>query len=202
MSKIRTIIFTLSILIFSMSQGIANEMIGVISAGIGDIYNQKNEKLSTGSKIYFGDTILVKAQSNAQILLLDETALTVGEKSELTIDEFIYDPESKIGKIVSNIKIGTVRIVTGEISKKNPDNLEVNIPTGSIGARGTEFVVVTESDEKSTVVLLGPGKKNTLGMIPGILNVSDGINTVNISTPGFQSVVFKWKIWKSLLAHY
>ncbi|MDA9957378.1 FecR family protein [Candidatus Pelagibacter sp.] len=191
MSKIRTIIFTLSILIFSMSQGIANEMIGVISAGIGDIYNQKNEKLSTGSKIYFGDTILVKAQSNAQILLLDETALTVGEKSELTIDEFIYDPESKIGKIVSNIKIGTVRIITGEISKKNPDNLEVNIPTGSIGARGTEFVVVTESDEKSTVVLLGPGKKNTLGMIPGILNVSDGLNTVNISTPGFQSVVFK-----------
>ena len=191
MSKIRTIIFTLSILIFSMSQGIANEMIGVISAGIGDIYNQKNEKLSTGSKIYFGDTILVKAQSNAQILLLDETALTVGEKSELTIDEFIYDPESKIGKIVSNIKIGTVRIITGEISKKNPDNLEVNIPTGSIGARGTEFVVVTESDEKSTVVLLGPGKKNTLGMIPGILNVSDGLNIVNISTPGFQSVVFK-----------
>ena len=191
MSKIRTIIFTLSILIFSMSQGIGNEMIGVISAGIGDIYNQKNEKLSTGSKIYFGDTILVKAQSNAQILLLDETALTVGEKSELTIDEFIYDPESKIGKIVSNIKIGTVRIITGEISKKNPDNLEVNIPTGSIGARGTEFVVVTESDEKSTVVLLGPGKKNTLGMIPGILNVSDGLNTVNISTPGFQSVVFK-----------
>tara|TARA_B110000003_G_scaffold41894_1_gene39069 strand:- start:234 stop:809 length:576 start_codon:yes stop_codon:yes gene_type:complete len=191
MNKIRIIIFSLLIILFSSLQGFANEMIGVISAGIGDISNQKNEKLSTGSKIYFGDTILVKAQSNAQILLLDETALTVGEKSELTIDEFIYDPKSKIGKIVSNIKIGTVRVITGEISKKNPDNLEVNVPTGSIGARGTEFVVVTESDEKSTVVLLGPGKKNTLGMVPGILNVSDGFNTVNISTPGFQSVVFK-----------
>tara|TARA_B100001142_G_scaffold281578_1_gene293393 strand:+ start:1357 stop:1932 length:576 start_codon:yes stop_codon:yes gene_type:complete len=191
MSKIRAIIFSLLITLFSSLQGFANEMIGVISAGIGEISNQKNEKLSTGSKIYFGDTILVKAQSNAQILLLDETALTVGEKSELTIDEFIYDPKSKIGKIVSNIKIGTVRVITGEISKKNPDNLEVNVPTGSIGARGTEFVVVTESDEKSTVVLLGPGKKNTLGMVPGILNVSDGFNTVNISTPGFQSVVFK-----------
>jgi len=191
MSKIRAIIFSLLITLFSSLQGFANEMIGVISAGIGEISNQKNEKLSTGSKIYFGDTILVKAQSNAQILLLDETALTVGEKSELTIDEFIYDPKSKIGKIVSNIKIGTVRVITGEISKKNPDNLEVNVPTGSVGARGTEFVVVTESDEKSTVVLLGPGKKNTLGMVPGILNVSDGFNTVNISTPGFQSVVFK-----------
>ena len=191
MNKIRIIIFSLLIILLSSLHGFANEMIGVISAGIGEISNQKNEKLSTGSKIYFGDTILVKAQSNAQILLLDETALTVGEKSELTIDEFIYDPKSKIGKIVSNIKIGTVRVITGEISKKNPDNLEVNVPTGSIGARGTEFVVVTESDNKSTVVLLGPGKKNTLGMVPGILNVSDGFNTVNISTPGFQSVVFK-----------
>ena len=191
MNKIRIIICSFLIILFSSLQGFANEMIGVISAGIGDILNQKNEKLSTGSKIYFGDTILVKAKSNAQILLLDETALTVGEKSELTIDEFIYDPKSKIGKIVSNIKIGTVKVITGEISKKNPDNLEVNVPTGSVGARGTEFVIVTESDEKSTVVLLGPGKKNTLGMVPGILNVSDGFNTVNISTPGFQSVVFK-----------
>ena len=194
MNKIQILIISLIISLSSISIGIANEVIGVIAAGIGDISNQKSEKLSTGSKIYFGDTIIVKAQSNAQILLLDETALTIGEKSELTIDDFVYDPQSKVGKIVSNIKIGTVRVITGEISKNNPDNLEVNVPTGSIGARGTEFVVVTESDEKSTVVLLGPGKKNTLGMIPGILNVSDGFNTVNISTPGFQSVVFKWKI--------
>ena len=195
MNKIQTLIISLIISLSSITFGFASEVIGVIAAGIGNISNQNNEKLITGSKIHFGDTIFVKAQSNAQILLLDETALTVGEKSELTIDEFVYDPQSKVGKIVSNIKIGTVRIITGEISKKNPDNLEVNVPTGSIGARGTEFVVVTDSDEKSTVVLLGPGKKNTLGMIPGILNVSDGLNTVNISTPGFQSVVFKWKIW-------
>ena len=191
MNKINTIIISVFLSLFLISISSANEFIGVIAAGVGDILNQKNEKLSTGSKIYFGDTIIVKAQSNAQILLLDETALTVGEKSEITIDEFIYDPQSKVGKIVSNIKIGTVKIITGEISKKDPDNLEVNVPTGSVGARGTEFVVVTESDEKSTVVLLGPGKKNTLGMIPGTLNVTDGFNTVNISTPGFQSVVFK-----------
>ena len=191
MNKINTIIISVFLSLFLISITSANEFIGVIAAGVGDILNQKNEKLSTGSKIYFGDTIIVKAQSNAQILLLDETALTVGEKSEITIDEFIYDPQSKVGKIVSNIKIGTVKIITGEISKKDPDNLEVNVPTGSVGARGTEFVVVTESDEKSTVVLLGPGKKNTLGMIPGTLNVTDGFNTVNISTPGFQSVVFK-----------
>ena len=191
MNKIKILLTALMLTLFSFSLVIANEFIGVVAVGVGNISNQKNEKLITGSKIYFGDTIIVSEQSNAQILLLDETALTIGEKSELTIDDFVYDPQTKVGKIVSNIKVGTVRVITGEISKQNPDNLEVNIPTGSIGARGTEFIVVTESDKKSTVVLLGPGKRNTLGMIPGILNVSDGFNTVNISTPGFQSVVFE-----------
>ena len=191
MSNLKNLLSIIILLIFTQSYGFSKEFIGIISAGIGDITNQNDEKLSTGSKIFYGDTIIVKEKSNAQILLLDETALTVGEKSELTIDDFVYDPKTKVGKIVSNIKLGTVRIITGEISKQNPDNLNVKIPTGSIGARGTEFAVLTESNNKSTIVLLGPGKNNTLGMIPGVLKVSDGFNSVDLTQPGFQSVVFE-----------
>ena len=191
MNNFKNLISVLIIFMFTQSYGFSKEFIGVISAGIGDITNQKDEKLSTGSKIFYGDTIIVKEKSNAQILLLDETALTVGEKSELTIDDFVYDPETKVGKIVSSIKLGTVRIITGEISKQNTDNLNVKVPTGSIGARGTEFAVVTESNNKSTIILLGPGKNNTLGMIPGVLKVSDGFNSVDLTKPGFQSVVFE-----------
>ena len=191
MNNFKNLISVLIIFMFTQSYGFSKEFIGVISAGIGDITNQENEKLLTGSKIFYGDTIIVKEKSNAQILLLDETALTVGEKSELTIDDFIYDPVTKVGKIISSIKLGTVRIITGEISKQNPDNLKVKVPTGSIGARGTEFAVVTESNNKSTIILLGPGKNNTLGMIPGVLKVSDGFNSVDLTKPGFQSVVFE-----------
>ena len=93
--------------------------------------------------------------------------------------------------LVSSIKLGTVKIITGKISKENPDNLEIQVPTGSIGARGTEFAVVTESDQKSTVVLLGPGPDNTLGMIPGNLRVTDGNLSIDITTPGFQTTVYK-----------
>ena len=167
--------------------------IGEIAESKGDSTIKRDKTAYTGEVglgLEMNDNV-VTGKGKLRLDFVDDTRVDVTENSRMTIDEFIYDPQSKVGKIVSNIKIGTVRIITGEISKKNPDNLEVNVPTGSVGARGTEFVVVTESDEKSTVVLLGPGKKNTLGMIPGILNVSDGFNTVNISTPGFQSVVFK-----------
>ena len=105
MNKIKILLTALMLTLFSFSLVIANEFIGVVAVGVGNISNQKNEKLITGSKIYFGDTIIVSEQSNAQILLLDETALTIGEKSELTIDDFVYDPQTKVGKIVSNIKL-------------------------------------------------------------------------------------------------
>ena len=117
---------------------------------------------NTTQKFTVGDSIITEAASSAQVLLMDQTTLTIGESSELIIDEFVYDPQTKIGKIISSVKIGTVKIITGEISKTNPDNLEIKTPTGSIGARGTEFAVVTESDTKSTVVLLGSGVNNTL----------------------------------------
>jgi len=187
--------YLIKILIFviltfaSVANASNNSFVGVIGAAIGDIKNQKNESLSNGSKIFFGDTIISKSKSNAQILFLDQTVLTLGEETELTIDEFVYDPNSQDGSFVSTVKTGTVKFITGQISKKNPDNLEVKVPAGTLGARGTEFVVLSESKNESTVVLLGPGPNNSLGMIPGNLILSDGVNSVDITNPGFEAMV-------------
>ena len=183
----------ISIVVFLLLAGVANasndNFVGIIGAAVGDIKNQKNEKLANGSKIFFGDTIISSSQSNAQILFLDQTVLTLGEKTEITIDEFIYDPNNNDGSFVSTIKSGTVKFITGQISKKNPDNLEVKVPAGTLGARGTEFVVLSEAKNESTVVLLGPGPNNTLGMVPGNLILSDGVNSVNITNPGYEAMV-------------
>ena len=187
--------YLIKILIFviltftSVANASNNSFVGVIGAAIGDIKNQKNESLSNGSKIFFGDTIISKSKSNAQILFLDQTVLTLGEETELTIDEFVYDPNSQDGSFVSTVKTGTVKLITGQISKKNPDNLEVKVPAGTLGARGTEFVILSESNNESTVVLLGPGPNNTLGMVPGNLILSDGVSSVDITNPGFEAMV-------------
>ena len=182
----------LILLVFLLLPNFGNantDFIGVIGAAVGEITNQNNEKLSNGSKIFFGDTVVSNNNSNAQILFLDQTILTLGEDTELTIDEFIYDPNSHEGSFVSNVKSGTVKFITGQISKKNPENLEVKFPSGTLGARGTEFVVLAENKNESTVVLLGPGPENSLGMIPGNLILSDGISSVNITNPGFEATI-------------
>ena len=189
MSYLGKVLIIIFLTFASVANASNNSFVGVIGAAIGDIKNQKNESLSNGSKIFFGDTIISKSKSNAQILFLDQTVLTLGEETELTIDEFVYDPNSQDGSFVSTVKTGTVKFITGQISKKNPDNLEVKVPAGTLGARGTEFVVLSESNNESTVVLLGPGPNNTLGMIPGNLILSDGVNSVDITNPGFEAMV-------------
>ena len=180
------ILFIYFLLIF---KSFSTEFIGVIGVAVGEINNQNNEKLLSGSKIFYGDTIVVKAKSNAQILFLDETVMTVGESTELTIDEFIYDPKTNNGNFVTNIKSGIVKTISGKISEKNPENLEIKIPNGSLGVRGTEFLVSLNDKKESTVLLLGPGPENTLGMVPGNIRLTDGINTTDITSPGFQAMI-------------
>ena len=189
MNYLNKTLIVVFLLFASVANASNNSFVGIIGAAIGDIKNQKDEKLANGSKIFFGDTIISNSKSNAQILFLDQTVLTLGEETELTIDEFVYDPNSQDGSFVSTVKTGTVKFITGQISKKNPDNLEVKVPAGTLGARGTEFVVLSESNNESTVVLLGPGPNNSLGMIPGNLILSDGISSVNITNPGFEAMV-------------
>ena len=139
LSKVFIIIF---LTFASVANASNNSFVGVIGAAIGDIKNQKNESLSNGSKIFFGDTIISKSKSNAQILFLDQTVLTLGEETELTIDEFVYDPNSQDGSFVSTVKTGTVKFITGQISKKNPDNLEVKVPAGTLTSRLSGFFLL------------------------------------------------------------
>ena len=182
----------LIILVFLTIPNLSNantDFIGVIGAAVGEIKNQNNKSLQNGSKIFFGDTIVSKKNANAQILFIDQTVLTLGEDTEMTIDEFIYDPNSNDGSFVSSVKSGTVKFITGQISNKNPENLEVKVPAGTLGARGTEFVVLTEKNNQSTIVLLGPGPENTLGMIPGNLILSDGISSIDITKPGYEAII-------------
>ena len=69
---VRNFFYILFFYLIFVAKSFSSDFIGVIGVAVGDIYNQKNEKLLNGSKIFYGDTILANSKSNAQILFLDE----------------------------------------------------------------------------------------------------------------------------------
>ena len=158
--------------------------IGVIGFVIGNAFNQDGKKLNVGDPIYYGNTIKTDESGKSQIMFLDQTVMTIGSNTELIIDEFVYDPENSDGKLLSTIKSGSIKILTGKISEKNPENLVVDTPAGTIGTRGTEFKAAIDPETlKSQILLIGPGPKNSLGLRPGAVEVANEAGSVLLDKP-------------------
>ena len=165
----------------SETLSIEKQLVGIVGATSGVIKTETRE-LKPGDKIYLNETIFAGADSGTQILLLDQSTFTVGEDSEVVMDTFVYDPATNEGKIVAKVKQGSLKVISGLISKKNPDNLTVEVPEGTLGSRGTEFQTIV-SQGKTDTLLIGPGKNNTLGMRPGAVLVGNSLGQTLLDNP-------------------
>ena len=94
------------------------------------------------------------AAGKVGITFEDQTRVQVNENSRLVIDDFVYDPKSKAGKLGVKVALGTVRYASGQIAKNSPQNVAVNTPTATISVRGTDFTATVDEVGASTVVLL------------------------------------------------
>ena len=106
-----------------------------------------------GTSVEMNDAI--KTQSGkVGITFEDDTKVQVNENSRLVIDDFVYDPKTKAGKLGAKIALGTVRYASGQIAKNSPQNVAVNTPTATISVRGTDFTASVDELGQSTVILL------------------------------------------------
>ncbi len=196
MKKLLSLIFGLTFLMSVSSHSeekltIEKQLVGIVGAISGTVKTETRE-LKAGDKIYLNETIVAGAGSGTQILLLDQSTFTIGEDSEVVMDTFIFDPATNDGKIVASVKQGSLKVISGLISKKNPDSLTVEVPEGTLGSRGTEFQTIV-SKGKTDTLLIGPGKNNTLGMRPGAVLVGNKLGSTLLDNPYSMTSMTKGK---------
>ena len=117
---------------------------------------QRDKQTLTGSKgtgVEMNDSIKTQ-QGKVGITFEDDTRVQVNENSKLVIDDFVYDPKSKAGKLGAKIALGTVRYASGQIAKNSPQNVALNTPTATISVRGTDFTASVDELGQSTIILL------------------------------------------------
>jgi len=173
--------------LFNTSQAdelsIEKQLVGIVGAISGTVKTE-TRTLKAGDKIYLNETIYAGTGSGTQLLLLDQSTFTIGADSEVLMDTFIYDPETNDGKIVATVKEGSLKVISGLISKKNPESLTVKVPEGTLGSRGTEFqTIVSKNRKKTDTLLIGPGKNNTLGLRPGAVLVGNKFGKTMLDNP-------------------
>jgi hypothetical protein len=101
--------------------------------------------------------------------------------ASITIDRFVYDPATDAGTLSAEIMRGVFRFVTGRIAHKDPEQMKVKLPSGTLGVRGT-IVVGRVDGARSSVALIGPGSFT-------VSNLAGRPQHVSVSRPGFGTVL-------------
>ena len=135
----------------------------------------------------------VTARGRMRIDFLDDTRVDITEHARLVIDDFVYDPNARTGKLGLRATLGTVRYASGAIAKNSRRNVSIKTPSATIGVRGTDFVMVVDEIGGTMVTLLPSCSIDQLGKtncITGEISVESDTGFV-IMNKAFQATIVK-----------
>ncbi|WP_368413051.1 FecR domain-containing protein [Dongia sp.] len=140
--------------------------------------------VNSGDGIVMGDGLSTGADSRLQVMLLDESAITLGPDAQLTIDEFVFDPANTNANALSaSLAKGVFRLVTGAIARQNPDGTTLTLPNAVLTIRGT--TVIGACAATCVVALSGSGDENNVGKKPSVVTLKSGKSEIVLKRAGF-----------------
>ncbi len=142
-------------------EGSAAEAIGRIDSVNGQAFvihtDGTREQLGVGSRLYAGDVLETGADGAIGVLLADETSMSMGGDGRMVLDEMIYDPGTQEGSMSLSVLKGVYTVVSGMVSKTDPDAMVINTPVGSIGIRGTQVGLEIPDGVNLNIVMMREG---------------------------------------------
>lgn len=186
--------------------GVSAAVRGVVE--VNEVTSDTIRRASTGENMFLGDVVDSHLESGMQILLLDETTFTVGENCRITIDKFVYDPETGAGEVAATVTEGFFRFVSGSIAANDPSAMTISTPAANLGIRGTigdgvvgraayqlarevglDIPAGGDPDKAFLAVLRGPGQnRNTMDKI-GRFRIDSGGETVEVARANWATFV-------------
>jgi hypothetical protein len=123
--------------------------IGKTKTGKGDVVVIRGGKeipINIGDRLYQKDIIRTGANSSVGIIFEDNTILSLGPKSEIVIDEYVFAPEKGILSMITRMVRGTASYLSGIIGRQSPESVKFQTPDATISIRGTQFLVKVKED--------------------------------------------------------
>ena len=116
--------------------------IGIAATVMNDVTGKRGvavRQIEFKDEIFSSEKIETGAGSAAEIVLRDNTRISLAPRSSIQIEKAVFDPTPSRRKVSVMVTSGTVRFVSGN----SPSSAyEVKTPAGTIGVSGTDFVVL------------------------------------------------------------
>jgi hypothetical protein len=101
-------------------------------------------KAQPGTPVLLGSQLNTKKAASMGVTFKDNTIMSFGPDTELTVDEFLYAPAQDQLSLGARLLKGSMNYISGIIARLKPEAVAIKTPAGIIGVRGTLFVVTVE----------------------------------------------------------
>lgn len=118
--------------------------IGRIKVAKGQVSVEREGKAlpaAVGMRVQPSDVIRTGNDGSVGITMDDDSLLSSGPDSVLSLDRYVFDATTNQGRFDASINKGTLAVISGRIAKGSPDAMTVKTPAVVLGVRGTSFVV-------------------------------------------------------------
>lgn len=165
------------------------ERVGVVTSARPTIRSASGDRVVyVGNNVSFGEHLATDSTGVIHILFMDQSSITLGPNTEVTIDEFYFRPAGSQGGVAAGVQIreeqkdgiavglvkGVLRVVGGLISKRSPTRITTS--TATLGIRGGITLVEAHGEQTRGVFLFGHEMQMT---------TRDGRHTRSVTRPGF-----------------
>jgi hypothetical protein len=122
-------------------------------------------RLNLGDNLQEGDKINTYDNSRLQIILEDDTVISIGNNSEYVIESYSdgFRPEME-----ARLNRGFLRTISGEIGKVAPERFKLKTKNSTIGIRGTGWLSYVSGETENYLCFSG-----TI-----VVNTPDGVYTI------------------------
>ncbi len=133
----------------------------------------KTQSLEQNDTVFQNEVILTASKSATEIVFSDETKIKLGPESEITLDEFVHDPDPTRSKMIVSFATGVFRFVSGKLDRSA---YQILTPTATMGIRGTSFDMIVEEDGK-TIVAVEEGEVEVANLIGEAIIIPAGLSS-------------------------
>ncbi len=145
-----------------------------IVAAVRGVLQTNSRDLVAKDAVFSDEVVNTGADSAARFIFRDNTMLSIGANSAVTLDKFVFDVDASNSTVALSMSTGVMRFVSGNLPKKV---YSIRTPTALIGIRGTILVVT-----------VGANGLTTVSVVEGVATVS-GAGTTTTVNSGFTTTV-------------
>ena len=134
----------MAVLPFGLAATVGAADIGQIKVAKGQVSIERNGRSlpgDVGARLQPSDVLKTGADGSVGITMSDNTLLSAGPNSILSLDRYAFDSTTNQGQLDVSLQKGSLAVISGRIAKQSPDAMKVRTPASTLGVRGTEFVV-------------------------------------------------------------